>query len=245
MMNNRRFIIVLLIITALFSVSFIRYSRRAPKRDYCDFRVYYVTGERFLNREDIYARPDEKITPFKYSPLFAMLMAPLCLFSKKAASLIFFSINFSALAAVFFLSGRLIIRERLSPGKEFLVYAVPFIFSLRFILQVLDQGQVTIIMFVLIVAGIYLMQKGNRGMSAACFSLSAMLKYMPLIFIPLFLVKRKIKVVAFILCFIILYCLVPAILVGFNTLMDYLSKWLPSIIQTSLDNSSWYDYKNQ
>ena len=93
-MVAKRKIILSSLVLIVFVLLFIRYSYRAPKRHYSDFRVYYATAERFTAKEDIYSRPDESITPYKYSPMFAMLVSPLAKFDQKTASLIFFTINF-------------------------------------------------------------------------------------------------------------------------------------------------------
>ncbi len=244
-MKPYRKLIVFLIIAVIFAGLFIRYAGRAPKRDYCDFRVYYKTGERFLAKEDIYARPDKSITPFKYSPMFAMLVSPLARLAPKAASLVFFTLNFTALLIVFILSGKLVMRGKTSFGKNVFLYAVSAIFSVRFILHALDSGQVGIMILALVLLTLYFLREKKDVAAASLLGLGIMFKYTPGIFLPYFALRGKIKFVALVLIAILLFCLLPAAYVGVENQIGYIKGWLPFISETSFDRPSLYDYKNQ
>jgi hypothetical protein len=241
---NRRYI-ALAILIFIFTGLFFRYLHRAPKRHYCDFKVYHATAQRFIAKEDIYDRPDEAITPFKYSPMFAVLVSPLAFFSRKTASLIFFTVNFILLIVIFVISKKIIVRESISFKERAFSYILPAIFTSRFILQVLDSGQVNIIILTLIVCGLYFLYKKKDILAAAFIGLSVMFKYMPILFLPYFIFRKKIKFAIFTMIFIVLYCLLPAFYVGWERELNYLKKWLPFISETSLDKGSLYDYKNQ
>jgi len=241
----RRRIVIFSILAILFISLFFRYAARAPKRHYCDFRVYYATAQRFAAKDDIYSRPLESITPFKYSPMFAFLVAPLASVSQKNASLIFFSVSFFALVIAFVLSKRLIVREPVTFAQRLLLYGIPAVFTSRFIFAVLDSGQVTNIIFLLVVLGLYLLEKKKEIFSAASIGLSLMFKYTSGVFLPYFIIRKRIKVVLLAMLCIALYCIIPALHVGVNQEATYLKKWLPFISETSLDKGSWYDPKNQ
>lgn len=243
-MSRKRFIIFS-IITIIFIALFFRYAYRAPKRHYCDFRVYYNTAQRFLAKENIYSRPDRSITPFKYSAVFALITSPLALVSQKQASLIFFSINFLLLILISVLSKKMIVKRDLTWPQAFMIYFFPLFFTSRFIFSVLDSGQVTIMIFALIITGLYLLQKKKDILAAGLFALSVMFKYTSIIFLPYFLIRRKIKLSISMVLFMLFYCFLPAAYVGVNTNSQYLKNWLPFISETSLDKGSWYDSKNQ
>lgn len=218
---------------------------RAPKRHYCDFRVYYATAQRFAEKSDIYSRPQESITPFKYSPMFALLVSPLSLVPEKPASLIFFSISFVSLIIICRLSKKLIIKRDLTFKESVLFYFMPILFTSRFILSVLDSGQVNIMILALVVAGLYFEKKKKNIISAALIALSFMFKYTSVILLPYFIFRKKIKLTLWIILFSAFYCLVPALHVGMDRQVSFLKNWLPSISETSLDKGSWYDTKNQ
>ena len=241
---NKKFIIFILI-AMVFSGLLSHYLHRAPKRDYSDFRVYYATAQRFAQKSDIYSRPDPSITPYKYSPMFAFILSPLSLFSKKGAAVAFFIINFLALIAIIVFSKRLIVKEAITFKQNLLICIIPLVFTSRFIVHVLDVGQVGILILALVVIGLYLLERRREWASSFLIGLSIMIKYMSAVFLPYFFVRRRFKLIAIIVLCIMLYCIIPAAYVGIQTQRDYVSKWLPYITETSLDKASWYDYKNQ
>jgi len=243
-MSRKRFIIFS-ILTIIFIALFFRYAHRAPKRNYCDFRVYYNTAQRFLAKENIYSRPEESITPFKYSPVFALITSPLALVTQKQASLIFFTINFILLIWLCVLSKRMIVKVSIPAWQLFAFYFFPILFSSRFIFSVLDSGQITIVIFALLILGLFLLEKKKDIAASALFALAVMFKYTSIVFLPYFLIRKKIKASLGIVFFILFYCLIPAIYTGINTNLQYLKNWFPFIIETSLDKGSWYDSKNQ
>ncbi|MEM7816633.1 MAG: glycosyltransferase family 87 protein, partial [Candidatus Aenigmatarchaeota archaeon] len=222
------------------------YLHKAPKRNYCDFRVYYATAKRFLDRADIYSRPDPNITPYKYSPFFAFLFSPLGLFSIKQAAIIFFIINFFSLILVFFLSKTLLWKKNeIKASKEFFIYFLSLIFSLRFILQNIFSGQVAILMLLTVLFGLFFLERKNEILAGIFFSFSVMIKYTSFVFILYFLFKKKIKFFVSVLISSIVFMFLPAIWVGWEKNLLFLKNWLPFISKESLDLGSLYTFKNQ
>ena len=244
-MKKSSIIIVVAFLSVFFVANIIRYAYRAPRRHYSDFRVYYATGERFLAHTDIYSRPDKTITPFKYSPVFAMAVSPLSLLPKYQASLVFWMINFFIFLAIFWLSRELIGVRGLSDGQMIGVYFATFVMSLRFVLHVLDSGQVNLLMLLLVLLSLYALQRRRLALSGAALAFSMLIKYMPAVFLPYFLWRRNYKLVLWTVVFLVAFCLLPAVVVGWENNLHYLMKWLPSIVHTSLDRESWFDEKNQ
>jgi hypothetical protein len=242
---TKKRLIILGLLLILFLGLFFRYYSRGPKKHYSDFKVYYVTAQRFLDKQDIYARPDESITPFKYSSMFALLVSPLALVPIHAASLIFFTINFLTLVLVFMTARKLASSESYPLWQQMLLYAMPAFFTSRFIFQVFDSGQVNIIVLGLIICGFYLLHSKREFAAGALIGLSVMFKYMPVIILPYLFLRKKYKCAFFMIFFIAVYCLLPALYVGWGTQMKYLGSWLPFISDTSLDKGSWYDPENQ
>lgn len=241
---RKRYYIVIVIIALVFIGLLCRYNLRAPKRNYCDFRVYYSTAERFIQRQNIYSRPDDSITPFKYSAMVAFVLSPLSFFSQKYASFIFFTLNFLSLIGIFVFSRRLIVKNNITFRESVFLHILTLICSCRFILQTLDSGQVSIIITFLTVMGLYFLEKKKDLLSSAFMAFSIMFKYTSFVFLPYLFFRNK-KVVALILLFFILYCLFPAVYSGTATHISHLKSWFPSITGNSLDEGSWYDYKNQ
>ncbi|MCB9747389.1 MAG: DUF2029 domain-containing protein [Candidatus Omnitrophica bacterium] len=244
-MNKKQKQAVLFLIFVIFIGNIVRYSHRSEKRAYADFRVYYATAERFIQKENIYARPDESITPYKYSPMFAMIMAPLGFLSQKQASLVFFTINFVAIIAILMLAKRFFQIQDFDFKQTSILYFLSILFTSRFILLVTDSGQVGLLILLLVIGSLYLLWKDKPLSAALCLAVSIMIKYMPIIFLPYFLIKKKYKFVAATVLFLILFSFVPAVYVGFDVNLAYLKNWLPFISDASFDQGSWFDTKNQ
>jgi hypothetical protein len=60
----KRKAVSIILLLGLFSGLFIHYQARAPKRKFCDYRVYYKAGRDILEGKNIYVRENEEITPF-------------------------------------------------------------------------------------------------------------------------------------------------------------------------------------
>lgn len=237
--------IVSFLLIGIFLGLFIRYQHRAPKRHFCDYRVYYATGKRILQGQDIYSRPKEEITPFKYSPLFALFMAPLATFSERTSANLFFILNILCIFLIFELSKKLIFFKDLDFNQKFLTYFIVLILNFRFFLHSLDSGQVSIPMVALVILGLHFISKRHKLTGSFFIGGSVMIKYLPALFIPYFFLKKKYKLTVFIIVLILFYCLLPILFIGIERNSFYLSKWLPFISATSLDKSSILDFKNQ
>ncbi|MDP8265779.1 MAG: glycosyltransferase family 87 protein [Candidatus Aceula meridiana] len=234
----------ILFLCFLFTGLFFRYLNRAPKRHFCDFRVYHATAEKFLNGANIYERNKESVTPYKYSPTFAFLFSFLGWFSIKTSSLVFFSLNFIFLLVLFRYSQKIIDPE-LSFNKCFWLFFWVFAPISRFAFQVLDSGQVNIIMAGLVVLGLYFADRDNNIAAGMLLSLSIFFKYMPALLIPYFLFKKKFRLLGWLFLFGIAFMVLPLIYTGAEKYLAYTKDWLPSIVSTSLDHGSLIDYKNQ
>jgi hypothetical protein len=234
----------IILLFGLFFGLFIHYQTRAPQRNFCDYRVYYNAGKNILEGKNIYIRDKEEITPFKYSPLFAVAMAPLSIFSQRVSANLFFIINLIAILLIFRLSKKLIFFQEVSPGKVSLILAIVFIMSFRFILHCLDSGQVGLLTLFLLVLGLLFITQEKKTAGALLIGLSVMIKYMPFLFVLYFFWRKEFKIASIILLSLVLYCLVPGIFIGFKTNFLYLKEWLPYITATSLDQGSFAYIKN-
>lgn len=233
-----------LLVLAVFAVLFVRYYGRGPSRNYSDFRVYHTTAVRFLQGADIYADDDPKITPFKYSPAFALVTAPLGLLPIHAASLVFFSINFGLLLFIAIISKRMLAPQA-AGRRAAVLYAVPGVFVLRYALLVLDAGQVNLLMIALALGGVYFAESKREVPAGFLLGFSVMVKYVTFIFVPYWILRGKWRAAVSAVVSLFVYAWLPALFVGFGRAHRYLMDWLPHITRTSLDRGSWTDYKNQ
>jgi len=242
-MPNKK--ILLVTIAAIFSIALIRYAHYAPKRNYSDFRAYYATAERFIQKEPIYTHPDLPVAPYKYPPFFALLLAPLALLPKFAAGILFFSINFLCLILFIKFTSDLITLSSLSPGKQTAVITLAVLCCYRFILQVLYVGQASLIMYTLCTAALVCLKKNKTLPAAALIAASMSIKYLPVLFLPYFLIRKRWKLCGWILLFFAGLNLLPAIYVGPQSYLQDMKNWTPFVLEASLDRLSLYHFKNQ
>jgi len=235
-----------LIIALCFLILVLRYSDRSRPRQGSDFRVTYETAKRFMAKEDIYTKFDDPtVANFKYSPLFALIVAPLSFLSLHQAGIVFFIINFIFLLMTFIFSEILIVDDPLPKKDKLLLILLSLAFTFRYILGVLDSGQINIMMIAFVVIALYLVQKKKEGPAGAFIALAVMFKYTPFVFIPYFAIRGKWKVVVYTFAFIALYCIIPAVYLGISKNVNYLHEWMPFLVRTSLDQGSLCDLKNQ
>jgi hypothetical protein len=143
------------------------------------------------------------------------------------------------------LSKKIIVNRELKFRESFIFYFFPLLFSSRFIFAALDSGQVTVMILFSIILGLYFLEKKKNILASAFLALSVMFKYTSIIFLPYFLIRRKIKFSILIILFLIIYCLIPAAYLGISKNTEYIKNWLPFISTNSLDTGTWYDSKNQ
>ena len=248
MVSYRKWVFIL-IGFIIYSGFLINYLDRVPKRHYCDFRVYYKAGQDILKGKNIYTRESEEITPFKYSPFFALAFVPLSLLPIKASAAVFFTFNFILTCLFFNLSFHLAESSMsafsLSHRVRLLIFGLTILCSLRYILLVWDSGQVSILMCTMVLIALHFLSKDKVAWAGAFLASSILIKYTSAIFVPYLFIQRRFKLVFWIILSVGLFLLLPALVVGLQKNVLYLSSWIPSIISTSFDKLSFIDSKNQ
>ena len=133
----------------------------------------------------------------------------------------------------------------LPPSNQFWLYGLGVVCVLRFIFLNWDSGQVVILMAVLVLGALASLSKGKNAWAGAFLAAATLIKYTPVIFLPYLIVRKQYKAVLWTLVFGAVWLLLPVLVVGFQKEMAYLASWIPSIMQTSLDQGSLTDGKNQ
>src|SRR3989338_9189902 len=171
MTRNKSLVFIALFL--LFCGMAFQYSQRAFPRKCSDFRVNYETAKRFILKQDLYEKfEDATVANFKYSPMFAMLVSPLAVFSLNQAALIFFSLNFASLLVIFICFKRLIVEKATTSRENLLLYVLSFIFVFRFIISVLHEGQINILMIAFVAIALYSLKKGKDVLAGAFLGLA-------------------------------------------------------------------------
>jgi hypothetical protein len=144
-----------------------------------------------------------------------------------------------------YFSGKMIFAEKLTGKQKNWIYFLALFFTSRFYLQNFDEGQVNFLMMTTILLGLYAEKHNKSFLAGMLLGFSILVKYMGVVFIPYFLIKRRFKVVLFIVLALIIYGLVPALFWGWERNSFLQSQYIPFLCKTSLDMSSLSDYVNQ
>jgi hypothetical protein len=201
-----------------------------------------------LKGQDIYdvdAYRKDGMANFKYPPLFASFTALFALVSEKTAAMIWFIFNFILIIIFMHYSGKLIFNGDLTRCQRNWIYFWALFLTSRFYLHNFDQGQVNFLMMTTILLGIYAAKKNREMLSGFLIGFSILIKYMSAIFIPYFIIKRKFRIVLFVLISLIVYSFLPALFWGWNKNLHMQSLYIPYVCKTSLDMYSLSDYPNQ
>ncbi|MFH1202689.1 MAG: glycosyltransferase family 87 protein [Candidatus Omnitrophota bacterium] len=242
--TEKRRLIVVIILSIILFASLIRYGNRVVKRNYCDFNINYMAGERMLQHENLYDFYKSGLANFKYPPFFACLMMPLAGLDEFWASIIWFIVNFILLVAALRCMKNMIANE-LSYGKGVLLYFLTTIISIRLIFNNFDEGQVNVLMMAGLIFSIYFLIKERDLTAAYFFAFSALIKYMPLIMIPYFIFKRRYKFLIASSVFLVIYSLIPAIFIGWGYNLRLLKEFIPFVFSSSTDTGSLSTNPNQ
>ncbi|MDP8234010.1 MAG: glycosyltransferase family 87 protein [Candidatus Saelkia tenebricola] len=235
-MKKRIFICLLLLLVL---VSTARYIRRAPKRDYSDFHVVYSTAQRFIQGEEIYTFEGD-VSYYKYPPFYAFLTSFLAFSSEFKAAVLWHFLNWIFLFLIFFSWLNI-----LDSKKRILISMLVFIFSFRFILENMDQGQANISFLAFSSIAFYFYFKGKRNISALFLAVSILSKYLSIVFIPFFIIRKEYKYALRTLVFLVILYFSPVILTGVERMYHLMMQNIQFLFSSSLDNYSITCYPNQ
>lgn len=220
-------------------VSVFRYIHRAPKRNYSDFHVLHTTAERFKSGEELYTYEGE-VSYFKYPPFYAFLISPLSFLSEYQAALLWHLINWVFMVLIFYCLVRI-----LNSKRYILIVLLGFIYSFRFILENLDQGQANISFLAFTVFALYFYLKDRKIASSFFLVASILFKYLSLLFLPLFILKKDYKYIMRVIFFAPLLYFSPIIITGFRRMVQLSQGNIVFLFQSSLDKYSITCYPNQ
>ncbi len=151
-----------------------------------DFAIYYRTGQRVLAGAAIY--PPDEADRFLYAPIFAILFAPLALLPRRLAQLAFCIVNAGALVAFITGSGVMLFGRgfRLSAA----LIAMPVIFTIIFIGNNFEHGQVNLPVLAMCVWAIVYARESRRVVAGAMLAAAMLIKPFA-IFLALYLLLRS------------------------------------------------------
>jgi hypothetical protein len=197
------------------------YFRNTLKKEMNDFRVVHRAATRVLHTENLYNFDDGHYL-YKYSPFFAILIAPLGLFSFKLGQVIWLLGMCLCLAFILNRCKRMILGDKPPPPY---LYLLTILFTSKFLVREIKLGQTDLLMLSFIFLFISFMDRKKDCLAGLFLSLSVMIKPISLIFVPYLLYKKEFKPVVHLIVLCVLFLFAPAIIYGFSSNLNLLSGW--------------------
>ncbi len=197
------------------------YFRITLRKGMNDFRVVHRAAGRVLHQENLYNFADGHYL-YKYSPFFAVLVAPLGLLSFQAGEVIWLLGMCLCLAFVLTQCKKMILGDKPPPPY---LYILTILFASKFLVREITLGQTDFLILVFIFLFISFADKEKYLLSGLFLSLAVMIKPSSLIFVPYLLYKGKIKLIIYSAITGALFLLAPAAIYGFSTNFSLLTGW--------------------
>ncbi len=182
---------LVVLLTGLGLLSFDR--ARRLRYDFAHFYrdARYVWENRALNPQITRDAPteEERQLPF-YVPAVPVLLAPLAAFGPSAGALLWAAAQVAALGAVL----RVLRRWACPPGPAppgDLVFALALLLALPALIEAARFNQVSFFVLALVVGGVHALEQRRPWPAGAAFAVAAVLKLLPVLFLPWLLLKRQ------------------------------------------------------
>lgn len=158
---------------------------------YPDFKIHYLAPQAILQGNNPYLGGKEYFTPDVHPPFAILIFTPFILFSfeqaEKLWTLLSIGLFFSSIYLIF----------KINKAKMFSTVGLcicALIFALYFPAKfTFGMGQINILLLFLTVLSIYYLNKNKDYLSGVFLSLSVMIKFFPLMFLPYLIIFKKWK----------------------------------------------------
>jgi len=198
-----------------------------------DFAGYVVVGDLVLAGHDIYRDCPPGLNT--WPPFFSLLCVPLALLARPTPYLargVWLALNVMLLWATLKCLIRLVYHAELRLRAVTIGVSlaspeafIPIILCYRFILGNFDHLQVNIVIFACAVAGLLWHVRGHNLGGGVLLGLAAALKVMPILFVPYFVYRRRLRVAAATAAAATGFSLAPILVYGWTRFIDYVGAW--------------------
>jgi len=207
------------------------------KKDMSDFGVCYQGGERILKGETLYRVSDGHLQ-YKYSPVSAVFFSLFAFLPYELAKIFWYFLQ------LYFLFMALTISYNILPlklKKKGSVLVLSFLILAKFVSREIELGQVNIfITFILIMMLKALLEK--KDIKAGLFlGFSLFFKPYALVFLPYFILKKRLKLIGSGFGVIFLGIVLPVFFYGLKQYMFVLKEWYTTLSQSTPQLLTQYD----
>lgn len=159
---------------------------------YPDFKIHYLAPLAIFNGLNPYLGGKDYFTPDVHPPFTILLFSPFTLFSYFLAEKLWTIISIIFLIGSVYLIFK-INNEKMFSRIGFLISALlfAFYFPIKF---TLGMGQINFLILFLVTLSIYSLNKNKNYLTGTFLSLSIMIKFFPLFFLPYLIILKKWKI---------------------------------------------------
>jgi hypothetical protein len=214
------------------------------KKDMSDFGVCYRAGQRILRGETLYRTVDGHLQ-YKYAPVSAFFYSAFATLPNEAAKIIWYYLEIVCLFAGFWISYRCLpSRER---GKWFVI-GLGLLILAKFAGREIELGQVNIFIIFILVLMLLALIKKNEFAAGFLWGISIFFKPYAVVFLPYFLLKRRLRIVVSGVAVLAVGSMVPALIFGWRGNLIVLKEWVGTLSQSTpvllavSDNASLYAF---
>ena len=220
--------LVLGVLFVAFVASFFAYARRPG-----DFIGYVAAGNAVLSGHDIYLDTPPGLNT--WPPVFSVVCVPLALLDRVSPYLVrivWIALNWAAILWALDLIARMIYGKRLRfpPDETSLAITssellVPFALTLPFIINNFELLQINMILFSLVLWGLFLQANGREAAGGIAIAAAAAMKVMAIAFLPYLLYRKRWRAALWLAAATLVFFFSPALLFGWAKFWKDLALW--------------------
>ncbi|MEQ8910137.1 MAG: glycosyltransferase family 87 protein [Vicingaceae bacterium] len=194
-----------------------------------DFKIYMGAAELLHEGKSCYNEwillGGENYGQYSYSPFFASLLIPFTYLPKGSAQILWLLVNLFFLQRVFSFIRSFLHLDRLSLAQQYLWGFITLLLSLRFVLHNFEMVQMTIFLLFCCTEAVRQTQQKRAWLSGLLLALGIVVKILPLVMIPYFIYRNQWKPLPYLIGFVIILLLFPAVFFGWEMNQNLLSDW--------------------
>lgn len=210
-----------IVLYAILAIVIIGFFRNTLRRGMNDFNVVHRAGTRILHKENLYNFQDGHYL-YKYSPFFALLVAPIGLLPRSVAEFFWLLGMCVCLFFVIKMAKKMILGDKPPPAY---FYLLSLLLASKFLIREITLGQTDFLILLFIFFSLLFTHREKEFLAGIFLALSILIKPTSLIFVPYFLYKKRFKVTVSAITMSLVFLLFPSFVYGFRGNMNLLSGW--------------------
>lgn len=189
-----------------------------------DFDVFFHSGKRLLNQENIYGEPHYINLKYFYSPLFSCLMALIQGIDLQLVKVFWFILN----SCLLFRVVRIMYLQVFSKsGMKTLVFFLTMLLTAKIVLINYTFNQITILILWSVLESYHQLKKGNLIWSVIVLCIGINIKILPIVLVPYFLYisGQPLKMLGLGILTLLVFTFLPAVFIGYGYNNFLLEEW--------------------